>query len=67
MVLWCIRDHVSSLANTTSLGVPMGSPRHMQSVNASEDKISDSPTVAPRSIFHGHTDTVEDVQFCHFR
>ncbi|CAL9061141.1 unnamed protein product [Musa banksii] len=66
VVLWCIRDHVSSLANTTSLGVPMGSPSHMQSVNASEDKISDSPTVAPRSIFHGHTDTVEDVQFCHF-
>nr|XP_018684678.1 PREDICTED: WD-40 repeat-containing protein MSI4-like isoform X2 [Musa acuminata subsp. malaccensis] len=66
VVLWCIRDHVSSLTNTTSLGVPMGSPSHMQSVNASEDKISDSPTVAPRSIFHGHTDTVEDVQFCHF-
>ncbi|URE16881.1 WD-40 repeat-containing protein [Musa troglodytarum] len=67
VVLWCIRDHVSSLANTTSLGVPVGSPSCMQSMNASEDKISDSPTVAPRSVFHGHKDTVEDVQFCHFR
>ncbi|URE16883.1 WD-40 repeat-containing protein [Musa troglodytarum] len=66
VVLWCIRDHVSSLANTTSLGVPVGSPSCMQSMNASEDKISDSPTVAPRSVFHGHKDTVEDVQFCHF-
>lgn len=56
MVLWSIHDHISTLAGgeSTNPAVPAGSIV----------KTADSASLGPRGIFQGHTDTVEDVQFC---
>lgn len=55
VVLWSIQDHVSTLATDVA-----------QSTESSSSivKAADNSTVGPRGIFQGHTDTVEDVQFC---
>ncbi|WOL09075.1 WD-40 repeat-containing protein MSI4-like isoform X1 [Canna indica] len=69
VVLWSIHDHVSALANTmptASPGMSNGGQTCNHSMKAINYKIAHSPTVAPRNIFHGHRDTVEDVQFCPF-
>lgn len=58
VVLWSIRDHVSTLAADQGDAKSPGS-------GASNPKPSaEGPTVQARGIFHGHDDTVEDVQFC---
>nr|GEU72260.1 WD-40 repeat-containing protein MSI4-like [Tanacetum cinerariifolium] len=53
VVLWSIHDHISTLAGGESAN-PAGSIV----------KTADSASLGPRGIFQGHTDTVEDVQFC---
>lgn len=52
MVLWSIHDHVSTLTGESAN--PQGSIV----------KTADNASLGPRGIFQGHTDTVEDVQFC---
>lgn len=54
-MLWSIQDHVSTLANAGTQSAESAS---------SIIKAADNSTVGPRGIFQGHTDTVEDVQFC---
>ncbi|MED6109213.1 WD-40 repeat-containing protein msi4 [Stylosanthes scabra] len=56
VVLWSVQDHISSLAAEAGSNVKMGSKN--------SQKATESPSVGPRGIFQGHTDTVEDVQFC---
>ncbi|KAL4194635.1 hypothetical protein AMTRI_Chr05g60440 [Amborella trichopoda] len=69
VVLWSIEDHISAAAaeapSTKSPGVPSssGSKSNTKTVGPS-DKILDSPAIGPRGIYKGHSDTVEDVQFC---
>lgn len=48
VVFWSIQDHISSLA--AEGGAANGKP-------------TDGSTVQARGVFHGHEDTVEDVQF----
>ncbi|XP_041997385.1 WD-40 repeat-containing protein MSI4-like [Salvia splendens] len=55
VVLWSIQDHVSTLANAGTQSAESAS---------SIIKAADNSTVGSRGIFQGHTDTVEDVQFC---
>ncbi|KAL1554967.1 WD-40 repeat-containing protein msi4, variant 2 [Salvia divinorum] len=55
VVLWSIQDHVSTLTNAGTQSAESAS---------SIVKAADNSTVGPRGIFQGHTDTVEDVQFC---
>ncbi|XP_028789783.1 WD-40 repeat-containing protein MSI4-like [Neltuma alba] len=52
VVLWSVEDHMTSLAQAAyfRLGSIIGR--------------NYNPVVNPRGIFRGHTDTVEDVQFC---
>ncbi|KAL8503063.1 hypothetical protein ACS0TY_021980 [Phlomoides rotata] len=52
VVLWSIQDHVSTLATDGNQSA------------SSIVKAADTSTVGPRGVFQGHTDTVEDVQFC---
>ncbi|KAL3829984.1 hypothetical protein ACJIZ3_018786 [Penstemon smallii] len=52
VVLWSIQDHVSTLATDATQSA------------SSVVKTADNSTVGPRGVFQGHTDTVEDVQFC---
>lgn len=56
VVLWNIQDQVSSLSG--SLATPGKHP-----AKTGDEKHVDSPKVGPRSVFQGHEDTVEDVQF----
>ncbi|KAG8367241.1 hypothetical protein BUALT_Bualt16G0052100 [Buddleja alternifolia] len=55
VVLWSIQDHVSTLATDATQSAESAS---------SIVKAADNSTVGPRGIFEGHSDTVEDVQFC---
>ncbi|XP_008793220.1 WD-40 repeat-containing protein MSI4-like isoform X1 [Phoenix dactylifera] len=67
VVLWSIHDHVSVLAEASSDKSPGVSPESLsnkQSIEAGDEKNSESPTIGPRGVFQGHEDTVEDVQFC---
>ncbi|XP_010262125.1 PREDICTED: WD-40 repeat-containing protein MSI4 [Nelumbo nucifera] len=64
VVLWSIHDHITaSAADTKSPGSGSSSIKHASKVGAT-DKAAESPAVGPRGIYHGHDDTVEDVQFC---
>nr|XP_043627707.1 WD-40 repeat-containing protein MSI4-like [Erigeron canadensis] len=51
VILWSIHDHISTLS---------GEPGSTGSIV----KTADNASLGPRGIFQGHTDTVEDVQFC---
>ncbi|KAH0652048.1 hypothetical protein KY290_032707 [Solanum tuberosum] len=55
VVLWSIQDHISTLAANAPKSAGSG---------GSIIKSADNPSIGPRGIFHGHADTVEDVQFC---
>lgn len=55
VVLWSIQDHISTLAADATKSAGSG---------GSIIKSADNPSIGPRGIFHGHADTVEDVQFC---
>lgn len=54
VVLWSIHDHISTLATQPGITKSGGS----------DDKPAESPVIQARGVFHGHEDTVEDVQFC---
>nr|GEX06580.1 WD-40 repeat-containing protein MSI4-like [Tanacetum cinerariifolium] len=54
VVLWSIHDHISTLATQPGITKSGGS----------DDKPTESPVIQARGVFHGHEDTVEDVQFC---
>ncbi|PIN25126.1 Nucleosome remodeling factor, subunit CAF1/NURF55/MSI1 [Handroanthus impetiginosus] len=56
VVLWSIQDHVSTLATDATQPAAESA--------SSIVKAADNSTVGPRGIFEGHSDTVEDVQFC---
>lgn len=56
VVLWSIHDHISTLVGDSTN--PSGS------TTGSIVKTANNATLGPRGIFQGHTDTVEDVQFC---
>lgn len=63
MLLWSIQDHISTLAAepiSESPGSGGSSVKHTSTVGGGND----SPSIRPRSFFHGHEDIVEDVQFC---
>lgn len=68
VVLWSIQDHISTLATDSETTKPPGSGGSIIKSNSNpsegNDKPADSPSIGPRGIFHGHEDTVEDVQFC---
>ncbi|KAK9066111.1 hypothetical protein SSX86_015513 [Deinandra increscens subsp. villosa] len=51
VVFWNIHDHISTLATQPKTDGP-------------GDKQTKSPIIQARGVFHGHDDTVEDVQFC---
>lgn len=55
VVLWSIHDHVSGSASDASKSTGAA---------GSIVKPADGAPVAPRGIFQGHDETVEDVQFC---
>ncbi|PWZ04160.1 Exosome complex component RRP45B [Zea mays] len=58
VVLWSIQDHISALGDSSSSPGASGSKQSVKTTNEKE-----SPKVDPRGIFHGHDNTVEDVQF----
>ncbi|KAL8171644.1 hypothetical protein V2J09_023448 [Rumex salicifolius] len=67
VVLWSIHDHVSTLATEPGSIRPSGTGSNIKTTSNSsgdENGPSKSPTVAPRGVYRGHSDTVEDVQFC---
>ncbi|PWA61959.1 histone-binding protein RBBP4 [Artemisia annua] len=53
IILWIIHDHISTLARQPEITENGGS----------DDKPIESPSIQARGVFHGHKDTVEDVQF----
>ncbi|XP_048335563.1 WD-40 repeat-containing protein MSI4 [Ziziphus jujuba] len=68
VVLWSIQDHISAAAADPGATKSPGSGGSIIKQNSKpgegNDKTADSPSVAPRGIYHGHEDTVEDVTFC---
>ncbi|XP_071729453.1 WD-40 repeat-containing protein MSI4-like [Rutidosis leptorrhynchoides] len=62
VVLWSIHDHISTLASAGESTNPQGSSS--AGGGGSIVKPADNASLGPRGIFQGHTDTVEDVQFC---
>ncbi|AQK51841.1 hypothetical protein ZEAMMB73_Zm00001d050047, partial [Zea mays] len=59
VVLWSIQDHISALGDSLSSPRASGSKQSVKTTNEKEN-----PKVDPRGIFHGHDNTVEDVEFC---
>ncbi|XP_047176616.1 WD-40 repeat-containing protein MSI4-like isoform X2 [Vigna umbellata] len=59
VVLWSVHDHISTLAVEEAPTIKQSSKSGGNNAKATE-----SPTIGPRGIYQGHTDTVEDVQFC---
>ena len=57
MVLWSIQDHISTL---TVDDAPKSTGSAGSIIKPADNP---NPSVGPRGIFHGHDDTVEDVQF----
>ncbi|XP_039119538.1 WD-40 repeat-containing protein MSI4-like [Dioscorea cayenensis subsp. rotundata] len=67
VVLWSIQDHITASgesSSTKSAGTPSGGSSGKQPAITGNESSSESPRVGPRGIYQGHTDTVEDVQFC---
>lgn len=61
-MLWSILDHISAAATGSG-----GSIIKSTKTGEGNDKAADGPSVAPRGIYYGHDDTVEDVTFCRSR
>ncbi|KMZ68114.1 WD-40 repeat-containing protein MSI4 [Zostera marina] len=61
VVLWSIQDHISASASVDAKSPGVSSSIVKTSKDGENNE--DSPAVAPRGIFHGHENTVEDVQF----
>lgn len=66
MVLWSIQDHISATATDPAATKSSGAGSIIKNTKSGEgnDKAANGPTVAPRGIYYGHEDTVEDVTFC---
>lgn len=67
VVLWSIQDHISAAATDPAATKSAGSGGSIIKQTKSgegNEKAADSPSVAPRGIYHGHEETVEDVTFC---
>ncbi|KAG6780424.1 hypothetical protein POTOM_013281 [Populus tomentosa] len=68
VVLWSIQDHISTLAAEPGLSKSPGSGgfpnKSASKAGGGNDKRTKSPSIGPRDVYQGHTDTVEDVQFC---
>ncbi|KAJ8750982.1 hypothetical protein K2173_016163 [Erythroxylum novogranatense] len=63
VVLWSIQDHITSSATDIS-GAKGSSGSIIKKTGDGNDKNADGPSIGPRSVYHGHEDTVEDVTFC---
>ena len=66
-MLWSIQDHISAAATDPGSNKSPGSGGSIIKNSKSgegNDKAANGPTVAPRGIYYGHDDTVEDVTFC---
>uniref|UniRef100_A0A803P2V2 Histone-binding protein RBBP4-like N-terminal domain-containing protein n=1 Tax=Cannabis sativa TaxID=3483 RepID=A0A803P2V2_CANSA len=59
VVLWSIQDHISTAATGSG-----GSIIKNTKPGDGNEKAVDGPIVAPRGVYYGHEDTVEDVTFC---
>ncbi|KAI5320197.1 hypothetical protein PRUPE_7G209600 [Prunus persica] len=68
VVLWSIQDHISAATTDPAATKSQGSGGSIIKQNSKpgdgNDKAADGPSVAPRGIYYGHEDTVEDVAFC---
>lgn len=68
VVLWSIQDHISAATTDPAAAKSPGSGGSIIKQNSKpgdgNDKAADGPSVAPRGIYYGHEDTVEDVAFC---
>ncbi|XP_024017138.1 WD-40 repeat-containing protein MSI4 [Morus notabilis] len=66
VVLWSIQDHISATATDPAATKSSGAGSIIKNTKSGEgnDKAANGPTVAPRGIYYGHEDTVEDVTFC---
>ncbi|CAB4288253.1 unnamed protein product [Prunus armeniaca] len=68
VVLWSIQDHISAATTDPAATKSPGSGGSIIKQNSKpgdgNDKAADGPSVAPRGIYYGHEDTVEDVAFC---
>ncbi|XP_068328242.1 WD-40 repeat-containing protein MSI4-like [Pyrus communis] len=64
VVLWSIQDHIAASTTDPAATKSPGSIIKNSKSGDSNDKATDGPTVAPRGIYYGHEDTVEDVAFC---
>ncbi|KAL2332282.1 hypothetical protein Fmac_019863 [Flemingia macrophylla] len=59
VVLWSVHDHISTSAVEAGSNDKQGSI-----IGGNNEKGAKSSSIGPRGIYEGHTDTVEDVQFC---
>ena len=58
VVLWSIQDHITTAGSTDS----KSSGSIIKQTGEGGDK-TESPSLGPRGVYHGHDDTVEDVAF----
>ncbi|CAN6906920.1 unnamed protein product [Brassica oleracea] len=58
VVLWSIQDHITTAGSTDS----KSSGSIIKQTGDGGDK-TESPSLGPRGVYHGHDDTVEDVAF----
>lgn len=68
MVLWSIQDHIAASTTDAASAKSPGSGgsiiKQSSKPGDGNEKTADGPSVAPRGIYQGHEDTVEDVAFC---
>lgn len=68
MVLWSIQDHIAASTTDPAAAKSPGSGgsiiKQSSKPGDGNEKTADGPSVAPRGIYQGHEDTVEDVAFC---
>jgi histone-binding protein RBBP4 len=63
---WSIEDHITGIQEPypSRAGTPTaGGGRGSWTTGAGGSDLSDASSIAPRGVFKGHSDTVEDVQF----
>ena len=64
VVLWSIQDHITEAATDPANKSPGSGGSVIKHAKSGDDKAANGHTVAPRGIYYGHDDTVEDVAFC---
>jgi hypothetical protein len=63
---WSIEDHITGIQEPypSRAGTPTaGGGRGSWTTGGGGSDLSDASSIAPRGVFKGHSDTVEDVQF----